>query len=110
MRNLLWAFVVAGSVAHAAAPDEGWVEPMKQVHARFTGQRGTVAQFGDSITITMAFFVPLQYEIKNVPADLRAAKAWIRRYVQSRCWRAWKGPQFGNEGRTTTAWAVSAWR
>ena len=63
MRRLLWAFAVAGSVAYAAAPDDGWVEPMKQVHARFAGQRGTVAQFGDSITITMAFFVPLQYEI-----------------------------------------------
>lgn len=93
--------------ALAAAEDDAWVEPMKAVHARFTGQPGTVAQFGDSITITMAFFVPLQDEVKNLPADLVDAHAWIRKYVQGRCWRGWKGPEFGNEGRTTTAWAVA---
>jgi len=99
-----------GSTAAAAAkqPPERdyWVEPMKKVHAKFTGQRGTVAQFGDSITITMAFFTPLSMDIKNLPDDLKDAHDWIRSYVQGRCWRAWKGARFGNEGRTTTAWAV----
>lgn len=32
-----------------------WVEPMKKVHARFTGAKGTFACFGDSITVTQAF-------------------------------------------------------
>ena len=95
------------ALSASAFAEEAWVEPMKAVHARFTGQQGTVAQFGDSITITMAFFTPLSMDLKNVPADLAEAHAWIRRYVQARCWRAWKGPQFGNEGRTTTAWAIA---
>jgi hypothetical protein len=30
----------------------------------------------------------------------------MRGYVQGRCWRAWKGPAYGNEGRTTTEWAM----
>jgi len=96
---------LAASAFAAGAPD--WAEPMKAVHARFTGQPGTVAQFGDSITITMAFFVPLEGEVRNLPADLVEAHAWIRKYVQGRCWRGWKGPEFGNEGRTTTAWGLA---
>ncbi len=92
-----------GPAADAAAD---WVEPMKQIHAKFTGQRGTVAQFGDSITITMAFFTPLQYDHTNVPPDLQDAYTWIKGYVQPRCWREWKGPEYGNEGRTTTEWAL----
>lgn len=95
------------SLAAVALGADDWVEPMKAVHARFTGQQGTVAQFGDSITITMAFFTPLQYDHKNVPDDLKEAHAWIRKYVQARCWRAWKGPESGNEGRTTTEWGLA---
>jgi hypothetical protein len=98
-----WA---APAETRPAAGKDYWVEPMKKVRARYTGQRGTVAQFGDSITITMAFFVPLQGEIRNLPKDLQAAHMWIRGYVQGRCWRAWKGAAYGNEGRTTTEWAV----
>ncbi|MFQ5808540.1 MAG: GDSL-type esterase/lipase family protein, partial [Armatimonadota bacterium] len=96
----------AAATEAPAEDGDDWVEAMKPVHAKFTGQQGTVAQFGDSITITMAFFVPLQMQIKNVPEELRAAHDWIRSYVQGRCWRGWKGPQFGNQGQTTTAWAV----
>ena len=32
-----------------------WVEPMREVHKRFTGERGTFSQFGDSITDSRAF-------------------------------------------------------
>lgn len=95
------------SSAAATAAEDAWVEPMKAVHAKFTGQPGTVAQFGDSITITMAFFTPLQEEMKNVPDGTKDALAWVRKYVQGRCWRGWKGPQFGNDGRTTTEWALA---
>ena len=44
-----------------------WLEPMKKVHARFTGTPGTFAQFGDSITVSMAFWAPLRGEPKNMP-------------------------------------------
>jgi len=94
------ALVIAASVAAG----QDWVEPMKKVHARFTGQAGTVAQFGDSITITMAFFNPLQADVKNLPKDLVGAHQWLRGYVQPRCWAAWKDPAFGNNGGTTSAW------
>lgn len=107
-RKSLLSFLVLASLAAAAtAAEDAWVEPMKAVHAKFAGQPGTVAQFGDSITITMAFFTPLQEEMKNVPEDTREALAWVRKYVQGRCWRGWKGPPFGNEGRTTTEWALA---
>src|SRR5438128_10925 len=39
-----------------------WRVHLKKVHARFTGRKGTFAHFGDSITDTMAFWTPLQYE------------------------------------------------
>ncbi|MBM4031930.1 MAG: hypothetical protein FJ291_09110 [Planctomycetes bacterium] len=102
--RLLASLVCLAAVGRGA---EDWVEPMRAAHAKFKGQAGTVAQFGDSITITMAFFTPLSMDHKNVPADLAEAHAWLRKYVQPRCWRAWKGPQFGNEGRTTTEWGLA---
>jgi len=105
--RLAGVLVLLAWSAAATAAEDAWVEPMKAVHAKFTGQPGTVAQFGDSITITMAFFTPLQEEMKNVPDGTKDALAWVRKYVQGRCWRGWKGPQFGNDGRTTTEWALA---
>src|SRR5262245_21479626 len=60
----------------AIAPD--WVEPMKQVHARFTGLKGTLACFGDSITITMAFWAPLAGEPKNMRPEMARAHALVK--------------------------------
>ncbi|HUT34370.1 MAG TPA: GDSL-type esterase/lipase family protein [Planctomycetota bacterium] len=107
MKTMMRLLASLACLATVALGADDWVEPMKAVHAKFTGQPGTVAQFGDSITITMAFFTPLSMEHKNVPADLKEAHTWIRKYVQGRCWRAWKGPQCGNEGRTTTEWGLA---
>ena len=61
--------------APAAAQEPGgkpaWAERMKQVHARFTGTRGTFACFGDSITVTMAFWSPLAYQQPDkLPPDM----------------------------------------
>ena len=99
--------VILALSAAAPAGEDYWVEPMKKARAKFAGQRGTVAQFGDSITITMAFFVPIRDKAKNLPADLKPAQEWIGNYVQRRCWTAWKGADYGNEGRTTSAWGLS---
>ena len=52
-----FAILSFGASAHAedkAAYD--WVEPMKKVNEGFKGQKGYVAQIGDSITYTMAFW------------------------------------------------------
>jgi len=44
------------------AGEADWVEPMKTVHAAFRGQAGCVAQLGDSITYSMAFWSPIGWD------------------------------------------------
>ena len=105
--SLIVTGVLGLALPGAAAADDDWVEPMKKVHVRFTGQRGTVAQIGDSITITMAFFTPIRGEIKNLPKELEPAHQWIRSYVQGRCWAGWKGAEWGNTGRMTSKWGAA---
>jgi lysophospholipase L1-like esterase len=39
-----------------------WVEPMRKIHAGFEGQSGYVAQLGDSITHSMAFWTPIGWD------------------------------------------------
>ncbi len=42
--------------AQTAGPDaKVWVPAMKKVNAKFTGEQGTLALFGDSITVSKAF-------------------------------------------------------
>ena len=95
-----------------AADAPQWIAPMKSVHARFTGEKRTIAQFGDSITVTMAYWAPLADKPKNMDEATARAHSLVQRYVKSECWRAWKGPKFGSEGRMTIRWAhanVDAW-
>lgn len=82
-----------------------WVEPMRKVHARFTGERGTFAQFGDSITVSLAFWAPLEWTPKGMSAEMSRAHQRVKGYMKSECWRQWRGPAFGNEGRMTIRWA-----
>ncbi|HZO90919.1 MAG TPA: right-handed parallel beta-helix repeat-containing protein [Chthonomonadaceae bacterium] len=94
----------------AAAPS--WQESMQKVHARFTGQKGTFAQFGDSITVTQAFWAPLHDTCRNASPQMRTALRTVQAYLRPECWRDWKGPDYGSEGGRTTAWAkenVAAW-
>jgi hypothetical protein len=83
-----------------------------RVHARFHGRPGTFAHFGDSITVTLAFWAPLKNRRKNAPAEMERAFRRVEAYLRPECWRDWKGPEFGNEGGTTIGWAehnVGAW-
>jgi hypothetical protein len=96
----------ADTPAKAPATQPAWVEPMRQVHAKFTGRRGTFAQFGDSITVTMAFWAPLQFEPKGLDADGAKDLKLVRDYMDKACWREWKGPKFGSEGGMTVRWAA----
>ncbi|MFN3652809.1 MAG: GDSL-type esterase/lipase family protein [Armatimonadota bacterium] len=82
-----------------------WREAARRTHARFTGQPGTVAQFGDSITVTQAFWTPLRYERRNAPPELEAAFRRVNTKLRPECWADWKGPAFGSEGGQTTRWA-----
>ncbi|HLX61673.1 MAG TPA: SGNH/GDSL hydrolase family protein [Planctomycetota bacterium] len=98
----LLLFLLASAIA-AAAP--AWVEPMKNVHEKFTGTHGTFAQFGDSITVTMAFWSPLQYDRKNATPEMDAAFKRVKDYMKPDCWQKWKGPNYGSEGGMTIRWA-----
>jgi lysophospholipase L1-like esterase len=96
-----------GLTPATAVADEpaSWVEAMKKVHARFSGTRGTLAQFGDSITVSMAFWAPLAGEPKNMPENMAAAHPLVKRYMKPDCWAKWKGPQYGSNGSMTIRWA-----
>ena len=116
MRRCAFAMVAvlaaAGPVSARAAADEAWVEPMKKVHARFKGETGTFAHFGDSITISMAFWASLSWDRKNMDAGTQAAYDLVNGHMKKACWREWKGPKFGNTGMMTIRWAhenVDTW-
>lgn len=87
------------------ANDAYWIESMKKVHAKFTGRKGTFAHFGDSITVTMAFWTPLLYKRTNASPQMEAAFQLVNSYMQKECWRNWKGAEYGNTGMMTIRWA-----
>ncbi|MEO8352465.1 MAG: SGNH/GDSL hydrolase family protein, partial [Chthoniobacteraceae bacterium] len=90
---------------HTRAAD--WEAPMRKVHAHFKGVPGTFAQFGDSITVTMAFWAPLQWKPKHMDGATAAAYELVSKTMKPDCWRAWKGAEFGSEGGMTVRWAFA---
>lgn len=117
MRFIATTLILLLSITSAFAGDKTkddrtWVEPMKKVHARFTGTKGTLACFGDSITVTMAFWSPLAGQPKNMPPAMAKAHDLVKDYMKPECWSKWKGPGYGNNGSMTIRWAhdnVDAW-
>ncbi len=121
-RTLCWAMIcglgptLAGlqmlRADEKSREDPDWGDAMAAVHARFQGQRGTFAHFGDSITVSMAFWSPVRDEPKEMaPAAARAHRR-VKDYMATDCWSKWKGPEYGNEGGMTIRWAhqnVDAW-
>lgn len=105
--HICWLLALAtlAGTARAADTSPSWVEPMRQVHARFTGTPGTFAQFGDSITVTMAFWAPLQDHPKGLDPEAARAYATVKGYMKPACWREWKGPAYGSDGGKTIGWA-----
>lgn len=107
-----WAVTLAMTLAgHARADRPGtderaWIPAMREVHARFRGTPGTLAQFGDSITVTMAYWAPLRYaDPQKLPAAERARWQQVMQYQTEDCWTRWKGPDYGSQGSTTIRWA-----
>jgi hypothetical protein len=82
-----------------------WVKAMQTVHARFKGRKGTFAHFGDSITVSMAFWAGLPYARKNAPLEMEKAFQAVNKYMKPECWREWKGDAYGSEGGMTVRWA-----
>jgi lysophospholipase L1-like esterase len=105
---------VAEAQRKVRAPDptaEPWVNAMRQVHARFTGEKGAFAHFGDSITDSRAFWTSLKWRRDAMPPDMEQAYNLVKGHMQDGCWDQ-KGAQFGNEGGQTAQWAlqrVDAW-
>jgi hypothetical protein len=113
---VLLLFVGATARAEPRAKAQGnvayWLGPMRNVHATFTGQKGTFAHFGDSITVTMAFWTPLAYDPKGMSPEMARAQKLVKSYMKPECWRDWKGPEYGNTGMMTIRWAhenVNEW-
>ncbi|MCS3920889.1 right-handed parallel beta-helix repeat-containing protein [Fervidibacter sacchari] len=102
---ILLATLVGLGNGIGANDEPEWVEAMRKVHRKFSGQKGTFAQFGDSITVTMAFWAPLPHARKNAPPEMERAFQIVNAYMRPECWR-WKGPEFGNEGGKTVKWAL----
>jgi hypothetical protein len=104
--SLLVGAALAGSAAEAQAAesDDAWVASMKAVHEKFDGRRGSFAQFGDSITVSRAFWFGLRYAPKNTSAEMARALDLVKGYMLEECWD-WKGPEFGSQGRMTIRWA-----
>jgi hypothetical protein len=91
---------------------EPWIQPMQEVHTRFTGTPGTLALFGDSITVSLAFWSPLAGSPKNMSATMAKDHELVKGYMKPECWSKWRGPGFGNQGSMTIRWAhdnVDAW-
>jgi hypothetical protein len=108
-RWLLPVLAVVGllGVRHVRSADAApeWVAAARQVHARFKGQPGTFAQFGDSITVTQAFWSPLRYERRNASPAMEQAFRKVSAAMRPECWGEWKGPEYGSEGGQTVRWA-----
>lgn len=104
---LCFAGLVGGSVWGAGQVGQApsWVQAMRDVHVRFTGKQGTFAHFGDSITVSRAYWSGLRWDAKGLSPAAEAALKRVRRYMLEDCWDKWKGAEFGNEGSTTIRWA-----
>jgi hypothetical protein len=122
MRSQLVVLTAVVFMGTAAAPGQAppslardgpdWRETAARTHARFDGRKGTFAHFGDSITVSLAFWAPLPLERKNASPEMERAFQRVEQHLLPECWREWKGPQFGNEGRMTIRWAdehVAEW-
>src|SRR5262249_6954122 len=94
------------------AEEPAWVAPMRQVHAKFTGTKGTLALFGDSITVSLAFWAGPPHARKNMSPQAEAGFKAVNAHMRQECWGKWRGPAFGNQGSMTVRWAhdnVAAW-
>ncbi len=82
-----------------AVKEPEWVKPMRKVHAGFKGQPGYVAQLGDSITYSMAFWTPIGWD---EPQQYLKEDDGLPKTPPSKRWRDViqgerdKGPKHGN--------------
>ena len=82
----------------AAAEEPYWLAPMRKVAAGFQGTRGHVAQLGDSITYSMAFWSPMGWADPTpfIPDDGLPKAPKGRRWRDAILGARAKGPDGGN--------------
>jgi lysophospholipase L1-like esterase len=103
---------VLALVTAVHAGDASRMEAMRAVHARFKGKAGTFAQFGDSLTDSLAYWTPILYDPKGLNPEMTRARELVLAHMRRECWRDWKGADYGNKSSTTIDWAdenVDAW-
>jgi lysophospholipase L1-like esterase len=107
MRSELYLVAVVLLAPATARADDSpvWVESMKQVHTKFNGKPGTLALFGDSITVTKAFWSPLGYASKDIPEPLAKNLQVVKAYMLDDCWSKWRDSEYGSASGKTTHWA-----
>ena len=107
-----WCCTLAAAQSADAGPGARvWVPAMRIVHERFTGEQGTLALFGDSITASKAFWFGLQYAREGDDREMLQALGLVKSYMLQDCWDR-RGPEYGNQGRMTIRWArqnVDTW-
>ena len=100
------AFLLLTTTGAHAAPEPAWVEAMRTVHSEFSGKAGYVAQFGDSITHSMAFWNPMSW---SDPSVYLSGKDGLPRKPGGKRWRDVilgthnKGPEHGNYSGWTSS-------
>ena len=106
-RVAVLALLAVPALTHAEDKDKRpeWVEPMRKVHAKFTGTKGTCALFGDSITVSLAFWAGLPDKRKGMDDPAKADFETVNAHLKKECWRTWRGPAYGNQGSMTIRWA-----
>ena len=98
-------FANVWDLAAPPQPRVEWLEPMRRIRARFKGTPGTFAQFGDSITVSLAYWAPLAHEPKKLSRVATQALARVKKHMQPKCWREWRGGNYGSDGGMTIRWA-----
>jgi MYXO-CTERM domain-containing protein len=111
MRVSICLLILATCAASAQAEDPYWVEPMREVRSNYFGTDRTIARFGDSISVSMAYFTPLRYGHSDTTPEDQAALSWIQGYVTGACWD-WQidtvCDRHGCQGGTTSSWPLSS--
>lgn len=76
--TLLGVVLLLPAVTHGEEKRPDWVAPMAKVHEKFTGKKGTLALFGDSITVSRAFWANLPFSRKNMDESTKADYELVR--------------------------------
>jgi len=96
----------------ATAQAQYWVGPMRLVRQNYQDNdgpaQGTIARFGDSISVSQAYFCPLESAHANTTPESQAALDWIQAWLTDDCWGWQEEPYWfhGCYGGRTSSWPL----